>query len=762
MTYSAHRRPPSPLRNEVTAHLDADDNISEDGSEHGELQDGYHWDQRPTSPNPSVAQYAANLAQRVGSLVSNMSGPRSPYHPTDEELEAEAERERDRTRREAERILSREAESKRLEERVLAMLDSDIRRSTTPFTPPAAPALSSTPPSPAGSGKDGSGWFSAVKSKLTPTKESLTPAQQIIQETKAREKEVQKEEKKLEKERRDAERELRKASKRQGKQRSGDWPSSPEGKFNDPAFLKLHEPTPHGLPPPPRQMTGSPASSTPARQTSMPPSLAPSPMRNDASSSSPARNGPPLYAQFNGEGTLDIPATLLTIATRFEKLERWTVGHVRALEDRMDDVERWLVEKEKDKDKQSQSSGIIKHQTGEPATMEAAIHELRDELAEVQGRIGELGREMAKMITAPNNLNSGPSRSSASIGRAPSTNSSIAVRSISSQVSTAPRTISTPPKKEPSTSPVTTPPLPSSSLRTRLPYPTGDYATPPDSVVLNQGAFSPPGSPPTNSNVGRRVSVSGLPANGQEYFSAHNSPSGLPSRAQSPPSLPPPPIHSELRRASVSPTPRKRYTVALGGPIMSASDRGRDRETERPATPRSRSTSRDFSAVPLSTSPISFSTSIDTTDDSDTGGNDETIGKTAARRSGLTAPKFRGHESDRESQPSPSPAQRRARPVSMYQTPSSSMSNLAAPAPIRPLNTRLSRSRSTDKLSSMMDSDASVPPTPASGKFVDPLIVRRQTKEAAQSTARPTPKVMAGKPKVPIGQLVAFFNQEKT
>jgi hypothetical protein len=49
---------------------------------------------------------------------------------------------------------------------------------------------------------------------------------------------------------------------------------------------------------------------------------------------------PPLYAQFTPAGALDVPLTLLTIARRFEKLEKWTVGHVRALEERMKDVER--------------------------------------------------------------------------------------------------------------------------------------------------------------------------------------------------------------------------------------------------------------------------------------------------------------------------------------------------------------------------------------------------------------------------------------
>lgn len=691
--------------------------------------------------SPSVAQFAANFAQRVGSLVSSKS---STHLPTDEELLAEAERERERSRREAERIISREAESKRLEERVLAMLDSDMRK----LPPPTPPAMSSTPPSPSGSNKEGTSWLSAFKNKLTPTKEPLTPAQQIIQETKAREKEIAKEEKKIEKEKKEVEKEMKKIVKKQSKQKSGDWPSSPEGKFNDPAFVSLQPPVQQSQPPV-RQMTSSPASPSPARHTSLPPSLAPSPLR-DNRSTSPGRSGPPLYAQFTPEGSLDIPTTLLTIASRFEKLERWTVGHVRALEERMDDVERWLVDKEKEKENQEQPGTAVKtHRTGEPATLEAAIGELRDELAEVQGRIGELGREMAKMVTAPGNLSSGPSRGSASIGRSPSASSSIALRSMSTSVSTAPRT-STPPKtaKDPSTSPVATPSAPS---RTRLPYPTGDYATPPDSTHIAQGAFSPPASPP-NSGISRRVSVSGLPSSGSDYFAPSDSPtSGLPARAVSPPSLPPPPPQPALRRSSVSPTPRKRYTVALGDSIMS-SDRGRDRGN-----------SRDPSSVPLSASPVSMSTSADTTDDSD-GANDETIGKTAARRSGLTSHRFSGYDSDRSTQPSPAPSREgRARPMSMYSTPVASLHNLAAPSPVRPLNPRLrsrSRSRSIDMAASEA-STSSIPPTPTSARFVDPLIARRQTKEIAASQAPPAPKVMAGKPKVPIGQLVAFFDKEK-
>jgi len=70
----------------------------------------------------------------------------------------------------------------------------------------------------------------------------------------------------------------------------------------------------------------------------------------------PIREPPPLYTQFTDQGSLDVPGTLLTIARRFEKLEKWTVGHVRALEERMSDVERWLVEKENEKEEREMRS----------------------------------------------------------------------------------------------------------------------------------------------------------------------------------------------------------------------------------------------------------------------------------------------------------------------------------------------------------------------------------------------------------------------
>ncbi|TFK32399.1 hypothetical protein BDQ12DRAFT_617098, partial [Crucibulum laeve] len=145
----------------------------------------------------------------------------------------------------------------------------------------------------------------------------------------------------------------------------------------------------------------------------------------DNISSSPSREAPPLYAQFNSQGTLDIHSTLLTIAKRFEKLEKWTVGHVRALEDRMSDVERWLVDKEKEKEKEGEKESKLMKDSSGSAELRHELREIKDEVSELQGRVGELGREMAKMATSPTNLSSGPNTQTAAVSVAPQTTSSL-------------------------------------------------------------------------------------------------------------------------------------------------------------------------------------------------------------------------------------------------------------------------------------------------------------------------------------------------
>ena len=68
------------------------------------------------------------------------------------------------------------------------------------------------------------------------------------------------------------------------------------------------------------------------------------------------------------------------------KLEKWTVGHVRALEDQMNDVERWLVnkeaekekekEKEREKEKESESESESLRHEGSTNNMKDEIHDL--------------------------------------------------------------------------------------------------------------------------------------------------------------------------------------------------------------------------------------------------------------------------------------------------------------------------------------------------------------------------------------------------
>ncbi|KAJ3990696.1 hypothetical protein F5050DRAFT_1716695 [Lentinula boryana] len=101
---------------------------------------------------------------------------------------------------------------------------------------------------------------------------------------------------------------------------------------------------------------------------------------------------------------------LLLVQTPYsvEKLEKWTVGHVKTLEERMGDVERWLVDKEEhdqrkdDKDNEADSTDILSKKEG-PKT--------EDEILELQGRIGKIGHEMAEPLSAKIKEASPPPRS---------------------------------------------------------------------------------------------------------------------------------------------------------------------------------------------------------------------------------------------------------------------------------------------------------------------------------------------------------------
>ncbi|KAH7926904.1 hypothetical protein BV22DRAFT_1086054, partial [Leucogyrophana mollusca] len=143
---------------------------------------------------------------------------------------------------------------------------------------------------------------------------------------------------------------------------SGDGPSSSAAKCTDPAYLTLNippSPTPaprtlinlppafaHGpidLPPTSMQRSASPSSH---QRLSFAPTWCISLCRPSPRHLPAHTHTAPPYTSFTPAGTLDVPGTLLVLARPFEKLERWSVGHTRALEERMGDVGWWLVERE--------------------------------------------------------------------------------------------------------------------------------------------------------------------------------------------------------------------------------------------------------------------------------------------------------------------------------------------------------------------------------------------------------------------------------
>ncbi|KAI6124105.1 hypothetical protein EV401DRAFT_1943964 [Pisolithus croceorrhizus] len=610
--------------------------------------------------------------------------------PALSKLEAEARRERDRSRREAEMILTREAEQRRaVEERVLAMMG------TSPQSlPPPQRVRSQTlpnPPSPANSLPEagaGASWWTAAKNRLTPTKEKepLTPAQQIIKEVKARDKE-------------------KKITKGKDKGTSDLNLQLPPGSFQ-PRTSSPTSPSPNRTP---VRLSPQPAAQPPVNLS--PISL----QRGTSPGGSPAREQPPLYASFTPSGTLDVPGTLLIIAKRFEKLERWAVSHVRALEERMGDVERWLVERENERGKDKEDGGEDTRSPG------SGTNGLRDEVTEMQSRISELGREMARLANSPATLSnnnephepevihaspfpeSSPGTAQESF-RAPSTSS---VGAAILNVMSTPRRVPSLTARE-----STSPPLArvaSHRTGTRLPYPTGDYASP--EVV--SPTHTPADSPSANSRPASAI-ISGLPPISSPLGTTMST--SPPARAMSPTSGLPAPSMQSIRYGSISPSPmpagRKRYTVALGGPIVAPPEVEAEYERER-------------EKVTVGLSSLSSTTESSEDDDEDMM---ETIGKKAASRA-LAAARLTSGKAQ-----------------STYGGPVT-QSNQGA-------GKHRWRSQSTDfRSDSTLGSDSQV-----TQKFVDPLILRRQSKP--EKTKGTKPLVGPGK-KVPIGELVAFFDSER-
>ena len=65
----------------------------------------------------------------------------------------------------------------------------------------------------------------------------------------------------------------------------------------------------------------------------------------------------------------------------------------------MGDVKRWLVEKESDREGQVENTTTVNESSS--SALEGTMNEMRDELMEMQGRIGELGHKVVKFVTSP-------------------------------------------------------------------------------------------------------------------------------------------------------------------------------------------------------------------------------------------------------------------------------------------------------------------------------------------------------------------------
>ncbi|KAI0274524.1 hypothetical protein BGY98DRAFT_1178355 [Russula aff. rugulosa BPL654] len=346
-----------PLHSSFDLDRNTDETQSEGGSDNDNDADRLltlmpHGGRRSHSPNPTRVQLCLTHL-----FLHQQWGQRRL--PTNElELEQQAECDRERSRH--------------------AM--SNISYTATPL-PCAVLPRARTPcpdrePLPLPARQRGPHVGNAAKNRLTPTKEPLITAQQVNQETKEKEKR-EKEFKKVEKERKS----------------SADWPAVPENKFNNPRqrarssllrrLLRLGLKTFHqfSLLVWHRAVCSDNHNGSPPR--------------------SPSREPPPLYTRFTDQGSLDVPGTLLVIAWRSEKLEKWTVGHVLASGERMSDVERRPVEKENDK---GGDPGEGTSKVNELSSLEGTVNEMRDDLVEIQGYIGELGREMAKFATSPDEL----------------------------------------------------------------------------------------------------------------------------------------------------------------------------------------------------------------------------------------------------------------------------------------------------------------------------------------------------------------------
>ncbi|CAE6337707.1 unnamed protein product [Rhizoctonia solani] len=488
-------------------------------------------------------------------------------------------------------------------------------------------------------------------------------------------------------------------------------------------------------------------------------------------------DAPPLYAQFTPAGALDVPLTLLTVARRFEKLEKWTVGHVRALEERMKDVERYLVDKETKTDAVGKEIAALKTgiqdirrnmeslresipppappppqpqpqsflinppstpaRRGQPpdadsARMRAmsstsassyatALSALNGELSnaaavrtsvislgsveedgiDVRPSVAEVVTPMAVRQPLPPAPSTSASTSSLgspsdSTSRASLTSpraSGSSSREFRPVVPSVAKDFTPPPPLERVSSGSQPQSPPSGGLRSRLPYPSGDYTSNGQAVSPLSATAAQFPMPPGASNSTLTLSATApLSIDKEKQKERDDTPLV-------------PPLSRGQRAESVSPTPRKRYTVALSG----------GDENQRPVS-------------------LPTQTAVFTTAPNSVSSPSSSSGRSRSQSTYSTAP---------QPPPSPSPASgsnRLRRAVS-----SSTDGGLASV---------YAQTEDWEDVRGKV-----LTPRLGEPKFVDPLVIRRKGAAGKDVGSKPLPG--AGRGKVPISQLVKFFDGDK-
>jgi len=656
-----------------------------------------------------------------------------------------------------------------MEEKILAMRGGRNGSQTSLPLPSSGPTAPGSSPR-----KEEPGWWQAARTRLNPNKE-LTAAQQIIQETKSKDKEAKK-----------------------GK---GKEAKPPTRKTSDPALLHLDIPQGGGYRPGSASPTDNRPSGehTPSREYPGDSRPSPSPGIGMSPASKAGKDGDnaPIYAKFTPLGALDVPETLLTIARRFEKLERWTVGHVRALEDRVGDVEKWLVDKEEARQAAEEA------REREFAENKKIIGEMKSRGDELK-RATEEGKRISQQVTRdlqqtvereveraiakrPSSTVTSQSSEELEVAKRDILRLNAEISSVKESlvelgsnfadlgkmVSTQGKGIDFPGTHSPA--PLTvhhTGGMGSTSSRSRLPYPSGDYAS--------GDGMTPPASPPPVSlgSTGRAAIVASpssvpLPttpgprtAGSQTALNA-NRPQVKSTNSHT--SLDIPPKRSE-RPASTSPTPRnrKRYTVALGGPLTSPLEQLQQNfeEANKDAEPAPQSTGDSPVGIKLIGS---SAFSRDSPSPVQNGhGKEETIGGTPidlSRVASLSPPSGNTpvgslNSSSRTRGQDTSPGSSRIRAQSAYGAPTGwgSMSkNIGSTPPLRPRRRSGDTSGSGQGEFGAMGAPGNASATGSATKFVDPLLLRKKDREGLGPPKLPVPR--SGK--TSFGELLAFFDGEK-